>query len=219
MTKIFGGNHSLTLFFNPLWKALAHFLTSKCDKCGQERLFSVFEAYSANWRFICQSCLLTSTALTPLIRILFFRLGVDDSTIKRLMKDSLICKCVLSVVKGIANFGIRYPQPTGAPITIVWNVTGRCNLNCLHCHQDSSPTSSYPELTTSQAFKVIDNVSDAGVAILTFSGGEPLLRKDLYDAVKRARDNGVLCTIASNGTLMTSQVAKKLAKAGISRFK
>jgi radical SAM protein with 4Fe4S-binding SPASM domain len=124
---------------------------------------------------------------------------------------------MLSVVKGIANFGIGHPQPTGAPITIVWNFTNRCNLNCLHCHQDSSPTSSATELTTSQAFKVIDNMSNAGVAILTFSGGEPLLRKDLYDAVKRASDNGVLCTIASNGTLMTSQVAKKLAKAGIRR--
>jgi radical SAM protein with 4Fe4S-binding SPASM domain len=124
---------------------------------------------------------------------------------------------MLSVVKGIANFGIRYPQPTGAPVTIVWNFTNRCNLNCLHCHQDSSLISSISELTTSQAFKVIDNMSNAGVAILTFSGGEPLLRKDLYDAVKRASDNGVLCTIASNGTLITSQVAKKLAKAGIRR--
>ncbi len=124
---------------------------------------------------------------------------------------------MLSVVKGIANFGIRYPQPTGAPVTIVWNFTNRCNLNCLHCHQDSSPTASSPELTTSEAFKVIDNMSDAGVAILTFSGGEPLLRRDLYDAIERANDSGMLCTIASNGTLMTPEVAKKLAKAGIRR--
>jgi radical SAM protein with 4Fe4S-binding SPASM domain len=124
---------------------------------------------------------------------------------------------MLNVVKGIADFGIRYPQPTGAPITIVWNFTNRCNLNCLHCHQDSSPTVSDQELTTSQAFKVIDNMSDAGVAILTFSGGEPLLRKDLYDAVKRANDNGMLCTIASNGTLMTHETATKLAKTGIRR--
>ncbi|MDH5787268.1 MAG: radical SAM protein, partial [Candidatus Bathyarchaeota archaeon] len=86
-----------------------------------------------------------------------------------------------------------------------------------HCHQDSSPTSSGSELTTSQAFKVIDNMSNAGVAILTFSGGEPLLRKDLFDAVKRATDNGMVCTIASNGTLMTPQIAKKLAKAGVRR--
>jgi radical SAM protein with 4Fe4S-binding SPASM domain len=124
---------------------------------------------------------------------------------------------MLSVVRGIDNFGIRYPQPTGAPITIVWNFTNRCNLNCLHCHQDSSPTPSYSELTTSQAFKVIDNMSDAGVAILTFSGGEPLLRRDLYDAIKRANNNGMLCTIASNGTLITPKVAKTLAKVGIKR--
>jgi radical SAM protein with 4Fe4S-binding SPASM domain len=124
---------------------------------------------------------------------------------------------MLSVVKGIANFGIRYPQPTGAPITIVWNFTNRCNLNCLHCHQDSSPISSYPELTTSQAFKVIDNMSKAGVAILTFSGGEPLLRRDLFDTIRRATDSGMLCTIASNGILMTEEVVEKLSKAGIRR--
>jgi radical SAM protein with 4Fe4S-binding SPASM domain len=77
--------------------------------------------------------------------------------------------------------------------------------------------SSGQELTTSQAFKVIDNMSDAGVAILTFSGGEPLLRKDLYAAVKRATDLGMLCTVASNGTLMTRETSTKLAKAGIRR--
>ncbi len=217
VVKIPSGNHSLTLFFNPLWKALARHLTNKCEKCGQERLFSVFDAYSSSRHLPCESCLLTTTALMPLIRLFFFYLGVNDSTTKRLLKDPLIRKCMLSVMRGITNFGIRYPQPTGAPVTIVWNFTNKCNLNCLHCHQDSSPTSSYPELTTSQAFKVIDNLSAAGVAILTFSGGEPLLRKDLYDAIKRANDNGMLCTIASNGTLMTKKIAEKLAKAGIKR--
>jgi radical SAM protein with 4Fe4S-binding SPASM domain len=121
------------------------------------------------------------------------------------------------VIKGIGNFGIRYPQPAGAPITIVWNFTNRCNLNCLHCHQDSSPNSPCQELTTSQAFKVIDNMSNAGVAILTFSGGEPLLRQDIYDAIERATDASMLCTIASNGTLMTSKVAKRLVRAGVKR--
>ena len=217
MTKIPGGDHSLTLALNPFWKALARFLVTKCEKCGQERLLSVFDVYSGSWHNLCETCLLTSTALMPLLRLLFFSLEVDDNTIKQLLKDPLICRCMLGVVKGIANFGIRYPQPTGAPITVVWNFTNRCNLNCLHCHQDSSPTSSCLELTTSQVFKVIDNMSDAGVAILTFSGGEPLLRRDIYDAIERANDKGMLCTIASNGTLITPKVAKKIAKAGIKR--
>ncbi len=124
---------------------------------------------------------------------------------------------MLSVVKGIASFGVTFPQSTGAPVTVVWNFTNRCNLNCLHCHQDSSPTSTYPELSTPQAFKVIDNMSDARVAILTFSGGEPLLREDLFEAVERATDRGMLCTIASNGTLMTKEAAEKLSTAGIRR--
>ncbi|MFB0561389.1 MAG: radical SAM protein [Candidatus Lokiarchaeia archaeon] len=161
--------------------------------------------------------MLATIALRPLIRLIFSRLRVNSNGVKRLLGDSLIRKCMLSVVKGVAHFGLRDPQPAGAPITIVWNFTNRCNLNCLHCHQDSSPTCQDSELSTSQAFKVIDNMSDAGVAILTFSGGEPLLRKDIFEAIKRANDCGMLCTIASNGTLMTKEVAEKLAKAGIKR--
>jgi len=217
MTGIHENSHTVTLMFNPLWKAFANYLIGKCKKCGQERLLSVFDVYSASRHISCKSCLLTSKAFTPLIRLLFFHLGVNDDAIKLLLKDSLIRKCMLSVVKGIAHFGIRYPQPAGAPITIVWNFTNRCNLNCLHCHQDSSPTSFHSELTTSQAFKVIDSMSDSGVAILTFSGGEPLLRSDVYDAIRRANENGMLCTIASNGTLITPKVAEKLAEAGIKR--
>jgi len=217
MNKMPESDHSLTLFFNPLWKALAQFLAGKCDKCGQERLLSVFDDYSSSCHPHCESCLLTSKTITPLIHLLFLRLGVNGNTTRKLLKDPLIRRCMLSVVKGIANFGVRYPQPTSVPVTIVWNFTNRCNLSCLHCHQDSSPTSSGLELTTPQALKVIDNMSDAGVAILTFSGGEPLIRGDLYEAVKRADDSGMLCTIASNGTLMTRKVAEQLASVGTKR--
>jgi radical SAM protein with 4Fe4S-binding SPASM domain len=217
MIKMPEAEHKATLLFNPLWKDLARHLASKCEKCGQERLLSVFDVYSGNHSVHCERCLLTSAALVPIIRFLFFSFKIDNNTIKQLLKDALIRKCMLSVVKGIATFGVKYPQPAGAPITVVWNFTNRCNLNCLHCHQDSSPMSSDPELTTSQAFKVIENMNDAGVAILTFSGGEPLLRKDLYAAIERATDLGMFCTIASNGTLMTRETSIKLAKAGIRR--
>jgi radical SAM protein with 4Fe4S-binding SPASM domain len=215
--KMPDAEHNKITMFNPFWKAIASYLASRCDECGQERLFSVFDYYSGGNGANCKSCLLTSKTMWPLVRLLFFRFRVDSKTVKSLLNDNLIRKCMLSVVKGISAFGIRYPQPAGAPITVVWNFTNRCNLNCLHCHQDSSPTSCNPELTLSQAFKVIDNMSNAGVAILTFSGGEPLLRKDIYDAIQRASDSGMLCTIASNGTLITLEVAKKLAEAGVKR--
>jgi hypothetical protein len=134
MAKTFAGDHALTRVFNPYRKALARYLTGKCEECEQERLLSVFDAYSESRCFRCKGCLPTSIALMPLIRLLFFGLRVDDDAVKRLLGDALIRKCMLNVVRGIANFGVRYPQPTGAPITLVWNFTNRCNLNCLHCH-------------------------------------------------------------------------------------
>ena len=208
---------SLALMLNPCWKALAQYLSFQCKECGQQRLLSVFDAYSHSERVACRRCSLAAKVITPLVRALFSQIGVTESTTRDLVRDPLVRRCMLSVVEGIAYFGIRHPQPAGAPVTVVWNFTNRCNLNCLHCHQDSSPVCSDPELTTSQAFKVIDNMADAGVAILTFSGGEPLVRPDLYDAIERANDHGMLCTIASNGTLMTPNVAEKLSKAGIRR--
>ena len=75
MIKMPDGDHSLTLFFNPIWKALARYLTYKCEKCGQERLLSVFEGHSSG--LLCESYLLTLKAITPLIRLLFFSLRVD----------------------------------------------------------------------------------------------------------------------------------------------
>jgi len=211
------GNRHLALILSPLWRTLAQSLVGRCEECGQERLLSAFEICSEGRRLSCRSCSLTSKPMMPLIRILFFKLGIRHDTARSLLRDSTIRKCMLSVVKGIASFGTRFPQPTGAPITIVWNVTNRCNLSCIHCHQDSSPACTDPELTTSEAFRVIDNMSDAGVVTLTFSGGEPLVRNDLCDLIQRADDRGMLCTIASNGTLMTEQTARMLANAGIRR--
>ena len=203
--------------FNPFWRVFAQHLTHLCGGCGQQRLLSVFDACSGNGRVGCRTCSTTVKAVAPLVRVLFSRIGLTESTTKSLLSDPLVRRCMLSVVEGIAHFGIRQPQPAGAPVTVVWNYTNKCNLNCLHCHQDSSPGCSDPELTTSQALRVIDNMAGAGVAILTFSGGEPLLRPDLYEAIGRADSHGILCTVASNGTLMTRNVAEKLSNAGIRR--
>jgi len=213
-TRISSAPHRV---LNPFVKPLASHLAEKCGRCGKERLFTVFDAYLGRKQLSCPSCRLTSALMKPTIRFFFSRFSISDNTIKELLGDSTLRRSMLGAIKGVAAFGIRQPQPAGAPVVIVWNFTNRCNLNCLHCHQDSSLSTSEPELTTQQAFKVIDKMADAGVAILTFSGGEPLLRHELYDAVKRADDSGMLCTVASNGTLVTRNVAEELAKAGIQR--
>ena len=142
-------------------------------------------------------------------------MSISEKVARQFVSNPRMVKSMLNAVKGVAKFGIKKPQPTGVPVVIVWNFTNRCNLNCLHCHQDSHPIPNQSELTTSQALKVIDNMADAGVSILTFSGGEPLMRPDLYEVANYASDRGIFCSSATNGTLITREVPEKLYRADI----
>jgi radical SAM protein with 4Fe4S-binding SPASM domain len=159
--------------------------------------------------------------MKAVIHRFFHNLSLSEEGIKRLVGDPTVTRGMMSAVKGIARWGILQPQPAGVPVVVVWNFTNRCNLNCLHCHQDSifpsgnRHTLDRHELNRSEAFKVVENMANAGVSILTFSGGEPLTRLDLYDVVKYADDNGMHCTLATNGTLIDDKVAERLYDSGI----
>jgi radical SAM protein with 4Fe4S-binding SPASM domain len=132
------------------------------------------------------------------------------------MNDLLVQRSMINVVRGISHFGITVPQPTAVPVVIVWNYTNRCNLNCIHCHQNSG-VGENQELSTQEALTVIDQMGDAGISILTFSGGEPLVRSDIFASIQHATDAGILCTIASNGILMMKPTVEKLASVGVKR--
>jgi len=104
----------------------------------------------------------------------------------------------------------------GYPVHPVWEVTARCNLTCDHCHARGNEADTSGELTTEEGkSRVIDalvEVSD--FKSLIFSGGEPLVREDLYELIAHARRRGFYPIIATNATLITSTVAKKLKDAG-----
>jgi 12,18-didecarboxysiroheme deacetylase len=101
------------------------------------------------------------------------------------------------------------------PVT-VWNCTRRCNLNCIHCYSDSRNRNYPGELTTAEARALIDDLAGFGVPVLLFSGGEPLLREDLFDLAAYASGKGIRVVISTNGTLITRQVAQEIKRAGIS---
>ncbi len=206
----------LLLHLNYIWKRVARSLADPCKKCGKPRLFQLFDAFITGDSPQCVSCSAYYSVFLPLIRHIFSKSRLTHHDISEMMKDSLTRKSMLNVVRGISHFGIRLPQPTAVPVVIVWNYTNRCNLKCIHCHQDSGENGG-EELTKSEAFTVIDRLAEAGVSILTFSGGEPLVRPDIFEAARRASDSGMLCTIASNGTLMSKETARRLKKAGITR--
>ncbi|MFH0844430.1 MAG: 12,18-didecarboxysiroheme deacetylase [Pseudomonadota bacterium] len=99
---------------------------------------------------------------------------------------------------------------------IVWNMTRACNLKCLHCYAHALERSHDKELTRQEAVTMMDDLAEFGVPVILFSGGEPLLRKDLVELASYAVDKGMRAVISTNGTLITKQKAKELKSVGLS---
>jgi len=99
---------------------------------------------------------------------------------------------------------------------VVWNMTRRCNLKCIHCYSNSADIEYPDELTTEEGKKLIDDLAAFGSPVILFSGGEPLIRKDLLELAQYAADKGMRAVISTNGTIITKEVAVKLQKIGLS---
>jgi len=99
---------------------------------------------------------------------------------------------------------------------VVWNITRRCNLKCVHCYSASENINYANELSTDEGKNLIDDLSSFEVPVLLFSGGEPLTRKDLYELASYAVSKGIRTVISTNGTLITEEVAGKLKKFNLS---
>lgn len=97
---------------------------------------------------------------------------------------------------------------------VVWNMTNRCNLRCKHCYIDAEDRHYKEELTTEEAREFICDLGKMRVPVLLFSGGEPLIRKDLFLLGELASEQGLRPVISSNGTLIDDEIAKKIKKAG-----
>ena len=99
---------------------------------------------------------------------------------------------------------------------VVWNVGRRCNLHCVHCYSDSSNRVYPGELTTDQGFALLDDLAAFGIPVLLLSGGEPLMRADLFELIAHARAIGLRTTLSTNGTLITADVAARLRALDVS---
>ena len=98
---------------------------------------------------------------------------------------------------------------------IFWNVTNRCNLGCKHCYSNSgSDSGSKEELSTEQALSLINDLAVMGVPLILFTGGEPLLREDIFELALYAHNKGVATALSSNGTLINNESALEIKKSG-----
>jgi heme d1 biosynthesis radical SAM protein NirJ len=114
---------------------------------------------------------------------------------------------------------IREPTPLQAkrepsgPV-VIWNLLRRCNLCCEHCYSISADVDFPGELTTAEVYRTMDDLKAFGVPVLILSGGEPLLRADLFDVAARAKSLGFYVGLSTNGTLIDERTARRIAASG-----
>jgi len=107
---------------------------------------------------------------------------------------------------------------TGYPYHVVWEVTTRCNLDCIHCYA-SSVDSAQAELTTSEGKRLLEQIARIEeFRMIVITGGEPLLRNDIFELVEYAGKLGFHVIFSTNGTLLTPDAAKDLARLGVANF-
>ncbi len=101
------------------------------------------------------------------------------------------------------------------PVAFTFAVTYRCQCKCSHCSAGDHLRNDVPELSTKEAKQLIDDSQDLGVTIMAFTGGEPLLREDIYELISHVDQNKAMPILFTNGLLLTDENVERLADAGL----
>ena len=102
------------------------------------------------------------------------------------------------------------------PKWIAWEITRRCNLNCVHCRSSSEmEVKGHRDFSTEEAYRIIDDIASYAKPVIVLSGGEPLLRKDVFDIAKYGTEKELRMCIATNGTLVTDEICEKMNASGV----
>ena len=200
---------------NPLTRNVLKALSKHCPKDKGNRLEVALELYVGARKEACFFCRLSRNLLSPILAAACRDFGLTQEQLKNKFQDAYWRRGLVSVVKGIAWFGIRRPYVPGAPFQVVWNITRACNLKCLHCYENAG-VKGPDELTTKEALHGIDILADAGVLILAFSGGEPTIRPDILQLIQHSSGRGMFTAIATNAVLFSSRKkVEEFKKAGL----
>ena len=101
---------------------------------------------------------------------------------------------------------------------VAWETTRNCNLSCVHCRAAAEKGPYSGELDTTAAFHLLEQITEVGNPIVILTGGEPLMRDDIFDIAAYGTQKGLRMVMAPNGTLITDENAKKMVESGIKRI-
>jgi radical SAM protein with 4Fe4S-binding SPASM domain len=197
---------------NPVTRTLLK-LVAGDDRCGN-RLENALDRYVGIDKDLCWKCRMASGIIGFTINRAGNMFGLDEPVIRAGLMEPAFRRGLSNVLRGISLYGVSRPQIINAPFLVVWDFTHMCNLRCKHCYQDAQKALP-DELTTDESKRLIEELARAGVAVIAFSGGEPLMRKDLFEVTSHAKKQGMYVSIASNGTLITPEMASRIHEAGV----
>jgi radical SAM protein with 4Fe4S-binding SPASM domain len=214
-------NTLFSVTVNPLLKSLISRFNKECPRDGSLLLNSLKDFLGAPVS-LCLTCQhISSKIAAPFYELGSRLLRVDKGFMKKQFLQDQYGEAWFKgfglMMKGIEKYGVRIPFTPAGPFEIVWDFTYQCNLKCKHCYENAGGKKR-PELSTDEAKQVLDILSKlAGIGLpaLSFSGGEPLARKDFFELAAYAKKRVGYVSIASNGTLITKDSAKRINDAGV----
>ena len=109
-------------------------------------------------------------------------------------------------------------EPAMRPHVVAWESTQACNLACVHCRASAQTEPAPDELTTAEVKALIDDIAAFAAPVLIISGGEPLMRPDIFELAHYGHERGLRVAMSPNGTLITDRVARQMAEAGVARI-
>jgi len=218
--------YSLTV--NPVIKHSIKIITIKCDKCNSTVLEQIInDIETGNKSKLCKRCfiLFHFYKIWPPIMGLF-GFAVSRKSLKTVptftggYSLSAYTKGAHSLLEGIYLFGLKKPIVCSSPISAVLELTRFCNLNCSYCYvktlnPNSNNIGKASDMSTEMWLKSIDNLRESGVLSIVLSGGEPLLRKDIFTIASYANQHDIATTLATNGTLIDKDMAQRIKESGI----
>ncbi len=186
-----------------------------CEEDGASRLEVGLNLYLGKRKEACHKCKVTSGFIGYVVSKGLKSFGVSEEEFMDEMEDQYWVRGLVSVLKGIAIFGVRKPFIPGAPFQVVWNITKTCNMRCIHCYENAGRKGK-DELKPDEVIKGLDILAKSGVTSIAFSGGEPTLHPNILQFIRYANHVGMHVAMATNGYILSDRGAcKRFAEAGL----
>lgn len=198
-----------------LWivRALFRWVTQK-TRDGSVRLEKILVGYGKPKKHLSFLELLTFLPVYLAIDILRMLLHwKKEYLVQEVFGPRNIRRATINLARSVAEYGATRPQKFASPLLVVWNFTNLCNLRCRHCYQNAGRKT--PQLSLTERLRVIDELEENFVPTLAFSGGEPLCDPEFFTVARYAAEKEIYLSVATNGTLLTEDMCKKLRDHGI----